>query len=77
MRSGHRGSPESRTGEDLMHASTPDPLPPIVGISGASDVICDIRELQMPKKLGIETHLAMNKSSQPTVTHQTDRPSPE
>ncbi|MBV8097196.1 MAG: UbiX family flavin prenyltransferase [Acetobacteraceae bacterium] len=47
-------------------------LPIIVGISGASGVICGIRLLELLRELSIESHLVMSRSAEVTIAHETD-----
>ena len=44
----------------------------IIGISGASGVICGIRALQALADTGIETHLVMSKAAEMTIGYETD-----
>lgn len=44
----------------------------IVGISGASGIICGIRLLEMIRKVGIESHLVVSKSAEITRDFETD-----
>ena len=50
-------------------------LPPqrlILGIAGASGVVYGIRALEILKRTGIETHLAMSKAAELTMSYETD-----
>jgi flavin prenyltransferase len=44
----------------------------IVGISGASGIVYGIRMLQVLRAIGVETHLVMSRSSELTLTYETD-----
>ncbi|GLR83155.1 UbiX family flavin prenyltransferase [Azospirillum oryzae] len=54
---------------------TDDPTssPPrlVVGISGASGVIYGIRMLQTLRRIGVESHLVVNRSAEVTLAHET------
>jgi flavin prenyltransferase len=52
-----------------MSSSPPKRL--IVGISGASGIIYDVRTLEALRALGVETHLVMTRAAQVTLAHKT------
>lgn len=52
--------------------SPPKPKRLIVGISGASGIIYGIRLLEVLRELDIESHLVISKSSEMTLSYETD-----
>ena len=53
-----------------MNTASPRRL--VIGISGASGVICGIRALQVLAATDIETHLVLTKAAEMTIGYETD-----
>src|ERR1700719_2618597 len=55
----------------LMDLPVPAQRRLIVGISGASGVVCGVRVLQRLRNAGVETHLVMSKTAELTFAYET------
>ena len=53
-----------------MHTSSMTPPRLIVGISGASGIVCGVRLLEALRDARVETHLVMTRSAQVTLAHE-------